>query len=89
MLVGIVGTEYTTGPKIGLVGYKLATNEKGEYVITGNPSGTYGEYDQEINYYYVEQDVKVTVNHFIEGTTTPLSQTIVTEYKKVKHIQQM
>lgn len=82
VLVGIVGTEYTTGPKIGLVGYKLATNEKGEYVITGNPSGTYGEYDQEINYYYVEQDVKVTVNHFIEGTTTPLSQTIVTEYKK-------
>ena len=82
VLVGIVGTEYTTGPKIGLVGYTLATNEDGEYVITGNPSGNYDEYDQEVVYYYVEQDVKVTVNHFIEGTTTPLSKTIVTEYKK-------
>jgi len=82
VLVGIVGTEYTTGPKIGLVGYTLATNEGGEYVITGNPSGNYDEYDQEVVYYYVEQDVKVTVNHFIEGTTTPLSKTIVTEYKK-------
>ena len=82
VLVGIVGTEYTTGPKIGLVGYKLATNEDDSYIITGNPSGTYGEYDQEVIYYYVEQDVKVTVNHFIEGTTTPLSDTIITEYEK-------
>ena len=80
--VGIVGTEYTTGPVIGLVGYELATDDDGSFIIDGNPSGTYGDYDQEVTYYYVEKAVRVTVNHFIEGTNTSLSDTIVKEYTR-------
>ena len=82
VLVGIVGTEYTTGPVIGLVGYELATDDDGSFIIDGNPSGTYGDYDQEVTYYYVEKAVRVTVNHFIEGTNTSLSDTIVKEYTR-------
>lgn len=82
ILVGTVGTEYTTGPKIGLIGYELAKNDDGSYKVDGNTSGVYDEFDKEIIYYYVATPVRVIVNHFIEGTNISLSPTIEYEYEK-------
>ena len=82
VIVGIVGDEYTTGPEIGITGYELATNEDGEFIITGQTSGVFDEFDTEVIYYYVENPVRVIVNHFIEGTTTPLSPTQEIEYER-------
>ena len=82
IFVGTVGTEYTTSPKIGLAGYKLATDEEESYVIDGEPSGIYGDYDTEVTYYYEEQASRVIVHHYIEGTDTPLSETKEYEYEK-------
>ena len=80
--VGTVGTEYRTGPKIGLVGYELAKNEDGSFKVDGETSGTYDEFDKEITYYYVATPVRVIVNHFVEGTNVSLSGTKEYEYEK-------
>ena len=82
VIVGIVGDEYTTGPEIGLTGYELAINDDGTYIIDGKTSGVFDEFDTEVNYYYVETPVRVIVNHFIEGTNSPLSPTIEYEYER-------
>ena len=84
VIVGIVGDEYTTGPEIGLTGYELAKDDDGKFVIEGETSGVFEEFDTEVNYYYVEIPVRVIVNHFIEGTTTPLegTETEVYEYSR-------
>ncbi|MCI8291561.1 MAG: hypothetical protein HFJ25_04885, partial [Clostridia bacterium] len=45
----------------------------GEYIIPENATGEYVDDETiEIIYYYVEKEIPITVNHYIEGTITPV-----------------
>ena len=82
-LAGEIGSTYTTSPNIDIE-YVLITNadyygnnvptglDANEYYIPANASGVYTSTEQVINYYYKEKTYKLTVNHFIEGTNTPV-----------------
>ena len=65
---GKVGEKYITAPKLDLEKYELIKDENGNYDIPKNATGTYGEDTIEVNYYYAEKEIPLTVYHYIEGT---------------------
>ena len=64
-----VGAKYTTSPKLDLLPYKLEVDSNGAYVLPANATGTYKTGTTEVDYYYVEGEIPLTVHHYIEGTT--------------------
>ncbi|MCI8548810.1 MAG: MucBP domain-containing protein, partial [Bacilli bacterium] len=71
--IGQGGENYTTAPKQDLSEYELKKDENGEYIIPENATGEYVDDETiEIIYYYVEKEIPITVNHYIEGTITPV-----------------
>ena len=67
-----VGEQYTTSPKTDLTDVTLEKNENNEYVIPQNATGEFKAETQEITYYYEPKDIKLTVHHYLEGTSTSL-----------------
>ena len=77
---GIPGEEYTTSPKSNLDKLSLQKDSNGEYVIPENGSGTYGNEEIEVIYYYEPSPMKLTIHHYLEGTEDKLAddETILT-----------
>ena len=71
---GKVPEEYTTSPNIQIKDYTLIKDEKGDYIIPSNASGTYTEQDQHVYYYYNKTPLKLTVHHYLEGTQEKLAE---------------
>lgn len=78
---GVVGTTYETSPNTDIE-YVIITNSDyygnnlpegvvgSDYYIPANYKGTYTEGTKEvINYYYKEKTYKLTVHHYLDGTT--------------------
>ena len=85
---GKVGESYTTSPKVGLGNYELVTNANilGEtaenpedYYIPENAIGTFADEQTEVNYYYKEKTYKLTVHHYLDGTTDKLAEDEIIE----------
>ena len=70
--IGNKDTNYTTIPHLDLEEYELEKDENGEYIIPENATGTYGEEDIEVTYYYVPKQIPLVVHHYILGTNTPV-----------------
>ena len=84
-----MGENYTTAPKT-LAKYELEKNERGEYVIQNNASGTVpvvtnpaDKRDIEVTYYYIKKKAKVITKYLLDkgdGNTeeikTPNEQTL-------------
>jgi len=71
---GKVPEEYTTSPNMQIKDYTLIKDEKGDYIIPSNASGTYTEQDQHVYYYYNKTPLKLTVHHYLEGTQEKLAE---------------
>ena len=71
---GKVPEEYTTSPNMQIKDYTLIKDEKGDYIIPSNASGTYTEQDQHVYYYYNKIPLKLTVHHYLEGTQEKLAE---------------
>ncbi len=84
LLEGKVNDKYSSTPHLNLEKYKLIQDEEGNYIIPENAIGTYTTGTVEINYYYEEKEVSITVHHYIEGTTTPVLLKDGTEAEDVK-----
>lgn len=85
---GKVGESYTTSPKVGLGNYELVTNANilGEttenpedYYIPENAIGTFADEQTEVIYYYKEKTYKLTVHHYLDGTTDKLAEDEIIE----------
>ena len=83
LLEGKIDEGYTTSPKLDLEEYELEKDENGDYVVPENASGTYEPGVIEVNYYYEEKDIPLTVHHYIEGTEDPVPLKDGTEAKDV------
>ena len=83
LLKGKIDEGYTTSPKLDLEEYELEKDENGDYVVPENASGTYEPGVIEVNYYYEEKDIPLTVHHYIEGTEDPVPLKDGTEAKDV------
>ena len=68
-ITGKIGDKYTTAPKVNLYKYTLIMDEDGEYILPDNCTGVFTNDTQDVNYYYYEKKVPLTVNYYIEGTT--------------------
>ena len=68
-ITGKIGDKYTTAPKVNLDKYTLIMDEDGEYILPDNCTGVFTNDTQDVNYYYYEKKVPLTVNYYIEGTT--------------------
>ena len=72
-IIGDIGERYTTSPKLDIENYELEKDSNGEYVIPSNATGTFGEEDIIVTYYYTLKNIPLTIHHYIEGTTTPVT----------------
>lgn len=68
-LVGKVGDEYKTNPKMDIERYTLAKDTEGNYIYPDNYIGTFNNGNQEVIYYYEPREIPLTVHHYILGTT--------------------
>ena len=82
---GKVPEEYTTSPNMQIKDYTLIKDEKGDYIIPSNASGTYTEQDQHVYYYYNKIPLKLTVHHYLEGTQEKLAEDEQTFYTEGDH----
>ena len=82
---GKVPEEYTTSPNMQIKDYTLIKDEKGDYIIPSNASGTYTEQDQHVYYYYNKTPLKLTVHHYLEGTQEKLAEDEQTFYAEGDH----
>lgn len=62
------GNLYTTKPKLDLQKYALEKAEDGNYIIPENMTGKFELGVQEVIYYYIEKQIPLFINHYIEGT---------------------
>ena len=69
---GTMGGTYETRPKVGLAEYELATDEDGNYIIDGEPTGTFDREEVVVTYYYTNIKIPLIVHHYIEGTLNPV-----------------
>lgn len=81
-ITGTIGEQYTTSPNTDISNYELITNKDyygnniptglnaDDYYIPTNAYGTYTAEEQTVQYYYKEKTYTLTVNHYIEDTTT-------------------
>lgn len=65
-----IGDEYTTKANLNIIGYTLEKDDNDEYVLPENYTGVYTNSVIEVNYYYEEAKIPLTVHHYIEGTNT-------------------
>ena len=77
---GDIGQEYTTSPRFDLDNLYIEKSDDGKYVVPDNASGTYGEDLIEVNYYYELKPINLKINHYLEGTTTPLTEEKTEEF---------
>ena len=75
---------YTTAPNMEIEGYTLV-KENGEYLIPENASGTIGDEDINVYYYYNIAPVKLVVHHYLDGTEDKLVEDEITNYNKGQH----
>ena len=80
---GKTGEKYTTIPRLDLAKYELEKDIDGNYIVPENSIGIFGTENQEVNYYYVEKKIPVTVHHYIEGTLNPVPLADGSEAKDV------
>ncbi|MBR3613772.1 MAG: MucBP domain-containing protein [Clostridia bacterium] len=66
------GHPYSTSPKLDLAEHELETNEDGSYKLPENATGQFVSGEQEVTYYYMRKSIPIIVNHYIEGTETPV-----------------
>ena len=73
-LIGRQGEDYTTVPKADLSRYELEKDEiTGQEILPSNKDGVYTHQDIEVTYYYVPRKINLTVHHYIQDTTMPVS----------------
>ena len=83
---GDIDENYTTSPKMDIEGYYLETDNNDEYILPTNATGQYREEDTHVTYFYVPMPATVIVNHYIEGTETPVPLSDGSEApKEMKH----
>lgn len=70
---GISGETYTTSPKNNLDKLSLQKDDNGDYIIPENGSGTYGNEEIEVIYYYEASPMELTIHHYLEGTENKLA----------------
>ena len=70
---GIPGETYTTSPKSNLDKLLLQKDDNGDYIIPENGSGTYGNEEIEVIYYYEASPMELTIHHYLEGTENKLA----------------
>lgn len=70
---GIPGETYTTSPKNNLDKLSLQKDDNGDYIIPENGSGTYGNEEIEVIYYYEASPMELTIHHYLEGTENKLA----------------
>ncbi len=70
--VGEIGTDYTTEPHTELDKYELK-KEGDDYVLPLEKSGQFAPEPKTVTYLYVEKKVPLTVHHYLEGTTNPVT----------------
>ena len=80
---GKTGEKYTTTPRLDLAKYELEKDIDGNYILPEDSTGIFGTENQEVNYYYVEKKIPVTVHHYIEGTLNPVPLADGSEAKDV------
>ena len=71
---GPIDEDYTALPKKDLEKLDLEKVD-GEYVLPSNMTGKIKEEPQEVIFYYEPSEIKLTINHYYEGTTTRIEQT--------------
>ena len=74
IVFGKIGEQYSTSPNLDLEDFELELDVNDEYVIPDNATGTYTRDDIEVTYYYVAKKGVVLVNHYIDGTETPVTR---------------
>lgn len=83
---GDIDEDYTTSPKMDIEGYYLEIDNNDEYILPTNATGQYREEDTHVTYFYVPMPATVIVNHYIEGTETPVPLSDGSEApKEMKH----
>ncbi|MBO5004372.1 MAG: MucBP domain-containing protein, partial [Clostridia bacterium] len=68
IIIGTVNGKYITTPNMNIKGYTLIKDEKGEYIMPENKTGTLTEKDTHVYYYYTKDPVELIVHHYLEGT---------------------
>ena len=68
ILLGDIGAEYETEPKLDLENLVLAKDNEGKFILPENAKGTYGADDFEIAYYYELQPIVLTIHYYLDGT---------------------
>lgn len=68
VLTGNIGDRYNTSARLDLAKYEPIQNAEGNYIFPDNMNGVLVSGEQEVTYYYTEKPIKLTVNHYIEGT---------------------
>ena len=69
---GKIGEKYTTEPIKDSARYELEKDTNDEFILPENANGTYTYEDINVNYYYVEKKIPLTVHHYLEGTSIPV-----------------
>ena len=72
ILIGEIDDPYETEPKSSEL-YSLATDSNGEIILPSNMTGNFAATPTTVIYYYVENEVELKVNYYVDGTEIELA----------------
>ncbi|MBR3523456.1 MAG: MucBP domain-containing protein [Bacilli bacterium] len=75
IITGTITSPYSVDPKSSDL-YSVAS-ENGEIILPDNMTGTFKVEPQTVIFYYVENEVELRVNYYVDGTDTELAPTNV------------